>query len=76
MIMMHFVTVNNHHICPFLCIDIDHQHVSEHGHTRFGTGSYRQVHMEEPGLLLQINKPQTDRCISFTCNLVCHMPIT
>ena len=35
--------VNNHYICPFHCIDIDHQHVSEQGHTDKciygGTGS-------------------------------------
>ena len=49
-------------VVPF--IYIYHQHVSEHGHKRFRTGSYRQVHMAEPSLLLLVNYRQKDRYIS------------
>ena len=53
--------VNNHYLCPFHYIYIDHQHVSEQGHTRFRTGSPIQVHMSEPGLLLRVNYHEKDR---------------
>ena len=55
---------NHHCFCPFHCIDVDHQHVSEHGHRRFRTESYRQVDMEEPDLLLLVNNRQIDIYIS------------
>ena len=65
MIIIHFDTRH----CPFHCIDIDHQHVSEQGHTRFRTGSLRQVHMSEPGLLLLVNYHEKDRYGSFWCQI-------
>ena len=66
--------VNNHYLCPFHCIDIDHQHVSEQGPTRFRTGSHRQVHMSEPGLLLLANYREPDRYSSFWWQICSRYP--